>query len=887
MFLPEEISYDYKTFSDGLELRFFTHINFVMDNVLTFFPGSHVIQKAGITTVVLKAKGAVSATIHKNELFLRIEVLVKNGVDNLLRPVKKPEPKKITKQQAVKEAMDELDSEPLRQLVQKMAHYFGDAVKISPDIAKSYAIVQSKKGKILIQLKELPIAAFEDNGNVFVFLQSDDPINTLIDPKVKEKIENKVYPQGILLSFTPHEGCIASINKLETGWEIDLDSRNVSGAKPLIFEEKGEDYFSKAPGIGNPIHIENYIICTTSDANIYSPYELDNPHVLATAAGFVAKNTPLETVVVKEDQIFLLCKDIKNVDSHKEIEIDIPHIHLDKPFFALRKDLIEKLETQKDEHKNSSLDYELITLYLSFMLGAEAKAEIARLIEQNPETDNLKTTILFAIGCIMDGADDKEALDRIKKYKNKSKLGALWYSFLVSYFYRDPLPVHDIDTIIQMISSFDSKAKSFLLLRIADLLVESNPKQAKDLIDQVPDESLSSSDIRLKSFLNLVLSEALDKNALILKYQELLTTTTDPFLQTKIILENGVISPKSKPCTFFYRLLDNLLPMIENTPYFLPALKMLVDYYFEKKDYLHVLSLVSIIREHFPDEYFSFSKRVADILQSTIRMKLLNKIGLSKACDIFISFIDEFSSDPNQCEFVLNLIERITPMGLLDKALLLLEKYLDKKLAWNDQQLFSLSKALLGLYLQAGFTEKATDLVNHLDESKHDKQVGDIDVNLLKVQLALEKNEFESALEFLQDNYSYEALKIKLNTLWKLDKWQEAAETVTEILERYKSSLRSDMLERYVIQLAEALVLAESKKENKQASQIQTQKKLTDAVSKYLPDMKKYADLIKNLTFVPYDSIQDHISKPLIQNELNEVDRLKDLFNKIKVIPTN
>jgi hypothetical protein len=51
--------------------------------------------------------------------------------------------------------------------------------------------------------------------------------------------------------------------------------------------------------------------------------------------------------------------------------------------------------------------------------------------------------------------------------------------------------------------------------------------------------------------------------------------------------------------------------------------------------------------------------------------------------------------------------------------------------------------------------------------------------------------------------------------------------------------------------------------------------------------LKKYSTLLQELIIEPHNSLSDVLTKKVITDELKETDRLENLFNQVKAIPTH
>jgi hypothetical protein len=325
---------------------------------------------------------------------------------------------------------------------------------------------------------------------------------------------------------------------------------------------------------------------------------------------------------------------------------------------------------------------------------------------------------------------------------------------------------------------------------------------------------------------------------------------------------------------------------LDGTPWYVLSLEAIVDYFFLKKDYLKVLDRALAIKIKNPEAYDKVRLKVESILLSLIRLQLFSKIGLAKTMSIFEMFIQDFPRKPEYSEFLLNYIKKVVPLGMTSECLKVLEQYSRREdIDWSADQKYAIQKELLDLYISAGFLSKAKKLLEN-KVFKDDDQERNADIQLLKAKLFLAEEKEEEALKILESNNAYVALKMKLGIFWSRKKWPESIKTITKILDSYKESLEPERAERYVVQLAKALVLKEAGENNKSQSHRDTQQHLIKILSKYQVDLKKYVDLIKELAYLPYDSSEDQVSKKLLYNELLEVDRLRTLFEKTKAVPT-
>jgi hypothetical protein len=194
---------------------------------------------------------------------------------------------------------------------------------------------------------------------------------------------------------------------------------------------------------------------------------------------------------------------------------------------------------------------------------------------------------------------------------------------------------------------------------------------------------------------------------------------------------------------------------------------------------------------------------------------------------------------------------------------------------------------LLDFYIKNENTIKAKEVIEMVEKSGELTKGDTEKTQVFKARLSLLNNKTDEALAFLQSNHSLEGLKIKSSLLWEQKNWSGASDALEELIDTHGNELDSERKERYIVHLAAALVLNEEKYRSKNAGRQKTRVTLQGILQKYDGVISKYKVLLDDLTTEPHNSLSDTLTRKVIIDEINETNKIENLFNQLKAVPTN
>jgi hypothetical protein len=443
--------------------------------------------------------------------------------------------------------------------------------------------------------------------------------------------------------------------------------------------------------------------------------------------------------------------------------------------------------------------------------------------------------------------------------------------------------------LIDYIKILPNPLKSILLLTLADqLITQAHKDLAEEALSHIVEASLSNDAILLKQFLQLQIKRMKYAQTEPIELERLLRYVKNPTLMARLIMEGGFVDWKKKGHEKFIETLRSLIPLLEGDLLHAKALEYLIDYDVLMKNYLIVLDNAAILKNYYPKIYQQIKPKIQGILYYIICEKGFEKIGLIYTLQILNQFTEAIPVSPYVTEFILDLTQKLHRIGMLKESIQLLEAYFQRsevKLTTDKQHDMVLQ--LLDFYVKSGNQRKALEFIDKIEHKKElNKDDAEI-VRLLKARVALLNNDKEKALYFLQSSHELEGLKIKAAIFWELKNWSGAVDSISEIIDTYADRLDEERKERYIVHLAAALVLNEEKYQSRKMARQKTRITLNEVTQKYEKILKKYSTLLQELIIEPHNSLSDVLTKKVITDELKETDRLENLFNQVKAIPTH
>lgn len=883
---PDPVRFDYKVTPSGLEVRFFHAAELLLDRLVRIFPGSSYRQEADQTVLTIRVSPnrKVEARAYGNVVYLDIYKKQEAvGVSLAYAPSNA----RLKHQPVTKFDAAQLADIDLQNLFRRVADYLGHA---EPNTLSN--IVALEKDILLLKFPDAPIAVYElkDNVNIVV-LSKETPI---IDKNVTApfSVETNKFDKGFVLHLPKKNFMIPNVTKVAEGWCIEFNRSLPQGETPLLFAKSSEKSLAASrAGLFDPVNVEGIQVCCTLDPNVFVPFQLTNGkdiNIIATTAGAAFKLDPLSLLTLDRDRIVLAANEGISLpqDQPQRIRFNITEVNA-PPFFERKKQLLEQLVASNYQAPSQHLD--LILFYLAHGFSTEAAAEIESYAYLNPERDLLHLTLLHAIAVAADNTHNYEVIEKLFPESKNNIEAAAWYAFVLSKLTSVNMPSYLTRYLMEHIRTFPNPLKSVLLLDFADQMIRQNvPQEAEEALATVSDRFLIVESLYLKQFLQHKIRKLKGQPDNPFEVQRLLRYVGDPALTARIIIEEGLIDLKKQDHHQFVDTLESLLPLIEGNIMHLKVTDYLLNYYSDQKDYLAVLDKAIILQANYPRTYTHYKPKIQNIIERIVRNKLYEKIGAIQTVHIFNQFVDAIPPHVYMIDFILDLTRKVHLIGILTEATQLLENYIRRTdVRLTSQKQMSTFLQLLDFYIKSKDEVKAQQLISIIERrallTKEDIEM----VHQLKARLALSKGNSDEALQLLEATHSFEGLRLKSGLLWTQRRWPEAADTLVELLDKHPDQMDEERKERYIVHLAAALVLNEKHHASKRIGRGKTSIRLQEAMKKYAAVISKYSVLFQELTTLPYNSVSDVLTKQLIENELNETDRLEKLFDHVKAIPTH
>lgn len=879
---PQPVSFDYVRTATGFEIRFFQKSELLLDRLVTIFPGSSY-RHEGNQTVLNIHVSPTRKFIAKSYGNITYLDIYKEGVQDL-KLVPHPGIKKSYSAASPKKAETKTVDVDLHNLFKKVADYLGE---LKPDLEAT--ILMHKDNGILLKYPEVPIAVYENEQKVFIVVLKDEY------PVLAKQLEQKYSIQltqskgAFVLQMPAKDFTNPIVTKESDGWHIEFIAALPSGKSPQFFVKENDAKIKmNRAGLFDPVDVGGVSVFCTLIPDVFVPihFERENMTVLATSAGAAFKTDAPEKIEVDRDFITLLTEGgVPPQETSKKI--DFSRIDPKKNFMAQKQKLLGGIVGTEGKDIQAHLD--LIQLYLSRAFSSEAASEIKALHQGEKDIDPELAALLGCVGEIAENGTNQEPIAKLFPFHKNDLESAAWCAFGLAQLYGQPIPNYLGEHLAGLIDSFPDPLKSTLFLNLADkLILQSGIDLAESLIQKINEAQLSSELVFLKQFLQTKINKIKHNKIDIEECKRLLSQTQYPLLEVRLIIESGLVDLKKQSHIQYIENLEIVLPLIEGDLYHPTALLYLIDYYFTVKDYFKALDLIITLKKLYRGAYTEIRPKIQGVLYALIRDKQLEAKGPTYTLTVLNQFVDDIPSGSQMAHFILSLTEKLHRIGLLEESIQLIESYIkrpDVGLSPKKQMEFLFQ--LIDFYIKKEDEQKAKSLIEEIEKN------GDLPKDALeknqvfKARIALINNNNEEALTFLQTNHSLEGLKLKSALLWEQGNWSGVADVLEELIDTHGSQLDSERKERYIVHLAAALVLNEEKYRTKNIGRQKTRVTLQGALQKYEGVLSKYKILFQELTTEPHNSMTEALSRSVIINEINETNRLENLFNQLKAVPTN
>ncbi len=227
--------------------------------------------------------------------------------------------------------------------------------------------------------------------------------------------------------------------------------------------------------------------------------------------------------------------------------------------------------------------------------------------------------------------------------------------------------------------------------------------------------------------------------------------------------------------------LDRLLIVWRGDALELNILTLLSSLYVEEKQYGKALSTMRNIVWYFPQspQVLSVSEKMEDIF-----MNLFNKDGADKmspidALTLFYEFRDLVPAGKDGDMMVRNLADRLVGVDLLDRAAMLLEHQVDKRLHGEERS--RVGAHLAAIYLK---NHKPKDALDVLETTGYGRLPPDLllERTHLTAKALAEEEKSDKAIQVLSNDNSTEGNLLRLSIYWANKDWPNVTLVAEEIL---------------------------------------------------------------------------------------------------------
>ena len=879
---PLPIDFDYVRKSTGFEVRFFQKSELLLDRLISIFPGSSFRHEGNQTvlTINVSPKRNFVAKSYGNITYLDV---YKDGIQELKLV---PHPSIKATHTAVAEKKDRVKTSEidLQNLFRRVADYLGE---LKPDMGATVTTLGDNG--ILLKYQDAPIAVYEHENKVCIVILKDE--YPMLEKQVEEKyaIQLTKLTGAFLLQVAAKDFINPIVSKGADGWRIEFKRALPYGNNPQFFMREGTAKIKmNRSGLFDPVDVNGVSVFCTLSPEVFVPIQLDhqNVNVFATSAGAAVKTDVIEKLESDRDFIAILFEG-GSLPHEKPKKIDFGQLDLSDPFWRYKQKLLDAIVFSDRDSIQKHID--LILLYLSKGFGSEAASEIKALSQEAAEVNPELLTLFSSVAGIVDGVVETTVVDKLFSFHKLDLEAAAWCAFALAQLEQKSMPYYWIEFLIHSVDVFPEPLKSMLLVSLTDRLILQNDIDfAEATIQKIKEDRLSSEAILLKQFLYAKIKKIKYKQLEVPEFKRLLRQTQDPLLEARIIIESGLVDWKKRDHLEYIDKLEMILPLIEGSSYHFEVLDYLFKYHISINNYLYGLELAVIYKKTHPKTYPKIKPQIQTLMYELMRAKVLERSGLIFTLQLLTEFVDDLPSSSHIADTILDLTQKVRRIGLLEESIQLIERYIrreDVRLKPKKQQ--EVFFQLLDFYIQNESVVKAKDLIEMVEKSGELTE-GDMEkTQVFKARLSLLKNKPDEALTFLQLNHSFEGLKIKSSLLWDQKNWSGAADALEDLIDTHGNQMDSERKERYIVHLAAALVLNEEKYRSKNVGRQKTRVTLQGILQKYEGVLSKYKVLLQSLTTEPHNSLSDTLRRQVITNEINETNKIENLFNQLKAVPTN
>ena len=216
------------------------------------------------------------------------------------------------------------------------------------------------------------------------------------------------------------------------------------------------------------------------------------------------------------------------------------------------------------------------------------------------------------------------------------------------------------------------------------------------------------------------------------------------------------------------------------------VLNKLVDLYLDDNNFYQVLKTLSLISSLSAKQKTVVEQRMIQIMEELYYYNNDFQFNSIKALALFDDFGYLISRSIYQTEMIIKLADRLVAIDLLDRAYNLLDNYILTKSQYLSPQEISAMGSRMALINM--FRNNPKNSLRDLETTDYDNISDDLasQRKIIKAKAYVLLKEPEKALELLRDDFSRNAILLKLEIFWDNEQWNEASNMLRLLVERPK-----------------------------------------------------------------------------------------------------
>ncbi len=866
---PHEVKFDYGEKDGQVTVRFFDGAELLLNDLVKVLPTASFKNENDTTILSLPKTSLVSAKKLENIIHIKL--------------------KKPTKSTSVAKKMSS-SSIDLEKLKQKISQHF----KIARPTSQSKLWFDANSD-IQLAYPEAPIAVYVHNEKINVVVKSTNPPQ-LSSEDLKSFAANLITtPDGFLITTPLKDGHTPLVKKSAVGWHIYQGEHLPLGKTPLFLEEVDDDLLQlSANNLSTPVSIGGIRVFCTQSLDTFVPFELkiDKSLLMSTTMGVAVVEPKEEALIIKSTLISWDTtgghKALQDQEKSKTLQL-FKKVNNQTHFLEQEQALLKEVsESDNDEITKKKLD--LALFYIANLFQHEAADVLEELAEDYPNFES-NTLILLRSMILSTGGNYSELPPLLKDLFLSSKTSpemAAWYSLLRSQYYSDSIPSHLLLTLKKSISTLPHPLQTQLYFNLADSCVRQEEKISHEVVSLIQPYHLTQRQKQLYNFFELIGAEITGEPVNKAELMKLFESTTDAWLMTRILIHPAFLGAKKQLDDKYILLLESLVPQLRGSWLQHVAIEYLLNIYTQKKDYLKVLDQAVALKKNNPSSYQKLRSNIENIVNGIIRHKLHNKLGVVQTLRLLSEFFDLIDSNEDSLDFLMEFLHKLSHIGLEKESAHLLENFTKKAdLNLSTKKQFDVYLQLLALYIKDHATNKAHQLINVLEAFQNIPSKKEARFTFLKAKLDVLEGKVDKAIQRLNTIDSREGVMLQIDLLWRKKEWTQVIEKIRHSSLLEEGVLEPERLERYVIQLATAIVLNAQENGFVTDDRKRVTTELQELYQNYELMLDKYKKLFHLFISQPLNSSATEMTLTLIDDEMKETERLDGLFKETTNVETH